>query len=408
MHHGVPERTFDERVTLGEAGTGLSLVAGIGGLLLVAIGAVLGWLRGDEWKYFLHSYLVQFCFFLSLSLGALVFVAIQHATRAGWSASLRRLAEILGANAGVMALLFLPILVIVLMGNHSLYEWADPSHVAEDHLLQHKQPYLNVPFFIGRAAVYFLFWWVAGRFYLSRSVAQDSSGDPALTLQMERWSGPIIILFALTVTFAAFDWLMSLDPHWYSTIYGVYYFAGAIVSFVGAITLIAVLLQSTGRLTTAIHVEHYHDLGKLLLAFVIFWGYIAFSQYMLIWYGNIPEETIWYLARQTGPWGYVSLALLFGHLLIPFFGLLPRMMKRRKMLLAGWGVWILAFHWLDIYWLVMPRLGADGFPPGLIDLSLLLGTGGLYLAGLIRVAGAHSLVALRDPRLAEALAFENV
>jgi hypothetical protein len=202
---------------------------------------------------------------------------------------------------------------------------------------------------------------------------------------------------------------MSLSPHWFSTIYGVYFFSGAVVAFFAAIILAAAALQLSGRLKNSISIEHYHDLGKLLFAFVIFWGYIAFSQYLLIWYANIPEETQWYLARQSGPWVWVSLVLLFGNLLIPFFGLLSRHAKRRKWSLSFWAVWLLVMHWIDLYYLVMPSLGGQSatLPFSAIDICLFLGIGGVYLAGLVHTAGQRPLLPVADPRLKESLAFEN-
>ena len=224
---------------------------------------------------------------------------------------------------------------------------------------------------------------------------------------MERLSGPALLLLALTVTFAAFDWLMSLDPRWYSTIFGVYYFSGAIVGFLAAVILLAMLLQRGGRLTASVTVEHYHDLGKLLFAFVIFWGYIAFSQYLLIWYANIPEETGWYLVRQTGDWAGVSVLLLCVHLLLPFFGLLSREVKRRKVLLGFWAVWMLAAHWIDVYWLVMPSVSPTRPPLAMVDFGCLAGLGCLYLAAVAHAAQGRALLPLGDPRLPESLAFEN-
>jgi hypothetical protein len=216
-----------------------------------------------------------------------------------------------------------------------------------------------------------------------------------------------LLLFAFTVTFASFDWLMSLSPRWFSTIFGVYFFSGAVVAFFAAIILAAMVLQLLGRLKTTVTIEHYHDLGKLLFAFVVFWGYIAFSQYLLMWYANIPEETGWYLVRQSGPWRWVALALLFGNLLIPFCGLLSRHVKRWKWSLAFWAAWLLAMHWLDLYWIIMPNLSPSALPLGAIDACLFLGIGGVYLAGLIHVAGQHPLLPIADPRLGESLAFEN-
>ena len=411
--HNRADQLSGERLTLGSSARPLFWASLLLGAVGLAGGALLGWRRGDELTYFSYSYLVNYCFFLSISLGALFSVVLHHATRAGWSVNLRRLAEIMAANMPILTLLFLPIIVPVLLDSHSLYAWNDRSAVAGDPLLGHKAAYLNPGFFGVRCVAYFAVWGLLARFYLTRSLEQDETGDPALTLRMEWFSPLALLLYAATVTFASFDWLMSLSPRWFSTIFGVYFYSGAVVGFFAAIIVAAMLLQLFGCLKTAITIEHYHDLGKLLFAFVIFWGYIAFSQYLLVWYANIPEETGWYLVRQSGPWVWVSLVLLFGNLLIPFCGLLSRHAKRRKWSLAFWAVWLLAMHWIDLYWLVMPNLSVrastppTGLPFGVLDICLFLGLGGVYLAGLLHVAGQHLLLPVADPRLEESLAFEN-
>jgi hypothetical protein len=303
--------------------------------------------------------------------------------------------------------LFVPIVAPVLLGSHSLYAWNDPSTVAGDALLRGKAAYLNPGFFGVRCVIYLAVWWLLARFYWRQSLEQDRTGDPSLTLSMERLSPIALLLYSVTVTFASFDWLMSLSPRWYSTIFGVYFYSGAVVGFFAAMILAAIALQGCGRLKTSVTVEHYHDLGKLLFAFVIFWGYIAFSQYLLIWYANLPEEAEWYVARQSGPWVWVSLGLLFGNLLIPFFGLLSRHVKRRKWSLAFWAAWLLVMHWIDLYWIIMPSISPQTLPLGPIDGCLFLGLGGVYLAGLLHLAGQHALVPLADPRLGESLTFEN-
>ncbi len=408
MQNQSSANTPDERTTLEGIAPRAALGLAALGLAGLVAGLGFGLVRNDGLQYFFHAYLMNYCYFLSISLGALFFVALQHATRAGWSVTVRRLAELLAANMLCLLLLFLPVIVPVLMGDTGLYRWNEPEEVALSELLQHKEIYFHPIFFAGRCIFYFAVWGLLARFFLRRSLRQDESGDPVLTMQMERLSPLALLLFAGTITFASFDWLMSLAPEWFSTIFGVYYFSGAAVGFFAAIILLAMLLQASGRLTASITVEHYHDLGKLLFAFVVFWGYIAFSQYMLIWYANIPEETTWYLARQSGSWMWVSVVLLFGHLLIPFFGLLSREAKRRKALLAFWAVWMLAAHWIDLYWLVMPSFEhPQGLPLGPIDAGCLLGIGGLYFAGVLRVAGDRPLVPRADPRLDESLAFEN-
>lgn len=383
----------------------LAMAVGGGGLGLAVLLAAFS---DQGVRHFYYSYLVNYVFYLSISLGALSFVALQHATRAGWSVTVRRLNEILASNMPLLAIMFLPLAVSLFLPSSGPYVWANPEFVADSLLVQHKEAYLNVPFFLLRAALYLGIWIWMARFFFTRSVRQDSSGDPHLTLQMERFSGPLILLFAVTTTFASFDWLMSIDPEWFSSIYGVYYYSGATVGGLAAVILAAIAAQRAGYATDTITTEHYHDMGKLLFGFVVFWGYIAFSQYMLIWYANIPEETTWYLARQTPAWLGLSIALLVGHLFIPFLGMISREVKRRKVLLGFWCVWLLAFHWLDMYYLVMPSFAADRFPLGLIDACLLVGLGGLYVAGVLRVARGVALVPAKDPRLNEALAFENL
>jgi hypothetical protein len=408
MHESVVPEFDETEVTLKGLSARYGRLLFIGGIVVLGLAFILGWMKNDSLKYFYHAYLVSFCFYLSLSLGALFFVALQHASRAGWSIAVRRVSEILAANTLLMAILFLPILLPLLFGSTSLYEWLDAAKVTGDEVLEGKKPYLNLPFFTVRALIYFGIWGFLVWFFLQRSVQQDHSGDAGLSLKMEKLSYPALILFALTTTFAAFDWMMSLTPHWFSTIYGVYYFGGAVVGFLSLLILVLIALQSTGRLTSAVTVEHYHELGKFLFAFVVFWGYIAFSQYMLIWYANIPEETTWYLPRQQGSWTAVSIILLFGHLFIPFFGLMSRHVKRRKGILGFWALWLLIMHWLDIYYLVMPQAGTRGLPPGLIDVCSTLGMGLVFLAGALFFAGERSLVPIKDPRLGESLSFENI
>jgi len=374
--------------------SGIVAAVGIVGALVVAALVEHGFER------LLHTYLVSFAFYLSLSLGGLFFVLLQHCTRAGWSVTVRRLAEALARNLELMAALTLP----VLLGLHSLYHWSHPETVAGDPVLAGKAGYLNPVFFAIRLAVYFAVWTLLAWYFFARSTRQDGSGDPRLTRSMEKLSAPGLVLFALTVNFAAFDLLMSLDPHWFSTIFGVYFFSGSVVAVLAALPLMVVFLQRQGLLTHAVTVEHFHDLGKLLFAFVVFWAYIAFSQYMLIWCGNLPEETEWFLKRQSGPWTWVSLALLFGHFVIPFLALISRLPKRRPALLATVGAWMLLMHWLDLYWLAMPELAGESAPFGPLDVLCFFGLGGLYLAALTLRMRRHSLIPEKDPRLAESLA----
>jgi hypothetical protein len=303
-----------------------------------------------------------------------------------------------------LALLAVP----VLLGMHYLYEWTDPDAVAADPGLSGKAAYLNPTFFVIRVVIYFAVWVGLARFFFRTSLKQDETGDVGLTLRMQWVSGPAMLLFAVTITFAAFDLLMSLDPHWYSTIFGVYYFAGGVVGFFALLAVAAASVQALGRLPRSITTEHYHDLGKLVFAFVVFWAYIAFSQYLLIWYGDIPEETHWYLKRQTGDWTAVSLLLLFGHFVVPFLVLISRKTKRWKGALGLVAIWVLLIHWVDIYWLVIPEMSPGRAPLGLPELGCFVGLGGLFLAAAALRLRDHALIPEGDPRVAESLTFENV
>jgi hypothetical protein len=379
---------------------------------LPAVGAILGGLgllaslllRGADPAQFAHSWLVAFSFFLSLALGALFFVLLHHIANASWSTTVRRLAENVMGTLPLFALLFVPIA----FGLHDLYHWTHEDAVAHDALLRGKAGFLNVPFFLVRAGGCFAIWALLAGWFLGRSRRQDETGDPALTRQMVTVSAPALIVFAITVTLAAVDWLMSLDPHWFSTIFGVYLFAGSLVGFTALIALLAAAARRAGLVADLITVEHFHDMGKLLFAFSVFWAYIAFSQYFLIWYGNIPEETAWFVRRGAGSWKTVSMLLGFGHFAVPFLYLMSRTIKRRTPLLAVGAVWMLLMHWLDLYWLVMPNLRHDGPRLSLLDLTTMVAVGGAFLAVLgLRMRG-HALLPVRDPRLAKSLSFENV
>jgi hypothetical protein len=224
---------------------------------------------------------------------------------------------------------------------------------------------------------------------------------------MQRLAAPATFIFAVTLTFAAFDFGMSLEPEWFSTMFGVYFFAGSVVGFFALLPLSTFLLQKMGWLSRTVTVEHYHDMGKLVFAFIVFWTYIAFSQYMLIWYGNLPEETFWFLRRQTGEWTQLSLLLLFGHFAVPFFGLISRSPKRRKAVLAIASIWVLFMHFVDMYYVVMPHTSAERIPLSIVDVACFLGIGGIFVAAAAHRLARLSLIPVKDPRLQESLAFEN-
>lgn len=410
----------------GELG-GRAWMVGVGGVVLAMAMALIPGFRSGSFsgavEQFLRSYILAFAYVCSIALGALFFVLIHHVTRAGWSVVVRRVAECIAAQLPWLGLLSLPILGAVWYGLAGVYEWSNAEVVRNDVVLQNKSAYLNPAFFTLRIALYFGIWSVIALYLLKKSTDQDLTGEAKLTLQMQRVSAPGILIFGLTVTFFAFDLLMSLSPHFFSTIWGVYYFAGSMIAFFACAIVLLHVIQSRGRVPHAVDAEHYHDLGKFLFAFVVFWAYIAFSQYMLIWYSNLPEETYWYQARQhTAWWAGMGLTLLFGHFVLPFVLLISRFPKRRPSLLLLGALWMLLMHFVDLHYLVGPdtrgyleeirTAGAHKMAAGpaslLTDVPMLLGLGGLFVHLVIRELGRHSLLPERDPRMHESLVFENI
>ncbi len=384
-----------------------------GFVVMVLLALVGGQYAGQRVAY---AYLTNFAFFMSLGLGGLFFVLIHHLCRTGSVTTYRRLGEVIAGTLAYVGPFVLPILI----GAGAIYHWPHPQG---DAILEAKTPWLNMPFWVVRMLVYIAAFALIARHFLLRSRRQDETGDPALTSRMQALSAPCVILYAFLLTGFAFDLLKSLDAHWFSTMFGVYYFSGAFMALHCLLGLSVVRLQERGFLTRSINLEHYHDIGKMMFAFVVFWAYIAFSQYMLIWYGNIPEETVWYIRHGAGlfegqpnDFSVLLLILLVGHFIVPFFGMISRSIKRRPQRLANWAVWLLAMHWLDMIWLVRPELRTGpGYthtvPVNWVDilalLAGLLAFGGVFLAAMARVAGDKPLVAEKDPRLPEGLVFEN-
>ena len=392
-----------EQVTIppGHPWNRMPVIAAVVALVGAVACAILG---AANPKQFFFSWLVSFLFFLTLALGGLFFVLIQYASQGGWGIVLRRIGETIFVTLPVMAALFLP----VLLGLRDLYSWTVPGAAEHDALLQWKAPYLNVPFFLIRAAVFFAIWSFIALLYYRGSRSQDATGDPAVSARLRLLAGPSIIVLALTQTFASFDWIMSLTPHWYSTMFGVYFFAGSFVGFIALLSVVVAAMRGAGLLDTVVTAEHLHDVGKFLFAFTAFWAYIAFSQFFLMWYGNLPEETIWFKTRMEGSWLQVSLFLMAGHFGAPFFYLMGRTVKRNGTTLAVGGAWVLTMHFVDLYWQVMPTLHPEGFRPSVLDVAALVTVGGCFVAAVSWLMRRQALVPLRDPRLAESLAFENM
>jgi hypothetical protein len=299
---------------------------------------------------------------------------------------------------------------------HDLYHWThadllDPSSDTYDALIAWKSGYLNVPFFLARFAVYFFIWTLVSHRLYALSVRQDLDPDPSIPARQRKVSAWGLPLFALTTAFSSYDIIMSADPHWFSTIFGVYIFGGSFLSALALMTFLLVLTQrSGGMLKKTVTPEHYQDLGKFMFGFTVFWTYIAFSQYMLIWYGNIPEETIWYRHRLEHGWEYHSAALLIGHFIIPFFALLPRSTKRTLPILSVICGWILVMHWFDLHWLVMPVLDtARGGHAGFhwMDFACWFGLFGLIVGVFLYRFSRHSMVPHNDPGLLQSMRFVN-
>lgn len=356
----------------------------------------------DGGERFYFSYLTAFMYALSLALGGLFFVVVQFLVKAGWSVVVRRVAENVMGTLPLFVLLFVP----VALGLHATHHhWWDVP-VGTDALLDAKRGYLNKPFFFFRAMLYFLSWWALARHFRNLSVEQDTSGEHDLTRRLQRSAPVATIVFALTVTFAAIDWMKSMDPHWYSTMWGVYYFAGCLVGIFSLLAVLVIWHQRSGVLVDVVNVEHMHDIGKQMFGFTVFWTYIAFSQYFLIWYANLPEEQLWFEHRSHGGWGEFAVFLGIGHFFLPFFFLLPRAIKRHRVTLFVGAAWLLFVHYLDIYFIVMPML-PGGFSPHVVDGLTVAGVMALFLGAYARLANGAELVPTRDPRLPESLGFEN-
>lgn len=369
------------------------------GLVFLVISAVM---YMKDAHHFLPSYLVSYMFFIGLSLGSLFLVMVQHLSRAGWSVVIRRVPEALMRNLPLMAILFLPIL----LGIEHLYHWAEPGAAAHDHLLQIKAPYLNVPFFVIRAVIYFAAWITISKFFYSRSIRQDSVGGEALTDQMQKRSAVSILVFALTFSFASFDWLMSTEPHWFSTIFGVYVFGNAVLATFCFISLSYLILRQFGILKDIVTVEHFHDLGKFIYGFVIFWAYIAFCQFFLIWYANIPEETFWFLIRSEPSWKVFAIVYVSLHFILPLFLFMSRHAKRHLGFHKFIACMILLACFLDTYFVVMPTF-SKSFHLSAADVVSFLAIGGIFIGAFLKRLGEASLIPIKDPYISESVNFKN-
>lgn len=386
------------------------LVAGV--VLAFALGSAAGY--GGFVQVF-RSYLVGFFFCTGLAVGSLTWLALGHMTGGAWALTSRRLFEAATRTLPLCFVLFIPIVVSLFVHEHgrSLYEWTDAARVAGDEALRHKQPYLNIPFFIARGVIYFAAWFFLANLLNRWSAKQDTTGDPRLRRMMQDISGVVILTVGLTATFAAFDWGMSLEPHWFSTIYGLIVLAGWGLSALAFIITVATFLWHYEPMDHAYQPLHFHDWGKLLLALVMLYAYFAFSQFLITWAGNLPEEIPFYLRRLHGGWQVVGLAIILFHFALPFALLLSRQRKREPFRLRRVALLMLFMRVFDLVFFFAPSVHAGGEAEfGARDLltnfvpmfSMALGVGGIWLWYYFGQLASRPLLPLGAPELEEAIA----
>ncbi len=378
-------------------------VSKIGGTLL-AIGLLLG-IAGflvDSYRAS-YAYLVSFIFFLSIAVGSLFLVALEYAANADWSTPFRRISEFFAASLPLLLILVVPLF----FNTSNLFLWSHAGYVHGDKMLEAKSAYLNTPFFMVRVIAIILLWLFFYWMITKNSRKQDETKDQVLTKRNITLSVIFIPVFAITITLTAIDWIMSLESKWFSTIFGVYLFAGVVWCSLAALTFSAIKLKENGYLHSAIKEDHYYSLGTLMFAFTAFWGYIAFSQYMLVWYGNLPEETFWFMQRWDGGWKFVSILLIITHFIVPFFGLLSYEAKTNVKRLKFMSVWILCVHFLDMYWLIMPGMSRNNhaYSFSWIDFVFPLVFIGILILVFNKMAEKFNLVPVGDPKLQRGLNF---
>ncbi|MEO6771837.1 MAG: quinol:cytochrome C oxidoreductase [Kofleriaceae bacterium] len=420
----------DEKFKAGKLGSSM-VKAGLGlAVIMMIVSLVLGYMHDDGFKRFLYAYVVGWAFIVSIAIGMLWLVLLHHLTRSRWSTVVRRIAEAITSAFTVIYIAGLGFVLPVLFGNKTLYYWttADAHNATLNPTLAHKLGWLSPGSWSIRYCIFGAIYIGISWYFAKKSREQDESGDPKISDTLRRAAGPAMILFALTTCLMSMDLLMSLAPKWYSTIYGVDFWGSACVGGFATLGLIVLWVQRNGRLTHSITEEHYHDIGKWMFTFTFFWAYTAFSQFMLQWYGNMPEETVWYKYRMFGGWQWVSIAILVGYWAFPFIFLMSRWTKRIVPTLVFFSVWQLVFHWLDMYWNAMPSYdwttvthgGATvnqgplmnqialhhvGFTP--LDITVWLALIGVLLVGIGRNLTGN-LIPIKDPTLGLSLAHEQL
>lgn len=368
---------------------------GFGAVGLIA--SLIGYFMNSEQFYF--SYLTSFTFFTSIALASLILVMIHHVTKSSWGTVLRRIPESFFANLWIWSIFIVPVLI----GMSTLYSWTNTEYVADDPIMLGKVPYLNVPFFVIRQFLYFGIWGYMGHRLYKVSVEMDETNDWGLVQALRNVSAPGILIFSLTVAFASFDWLMSLDAHWFSTMFGVYFFAMSFQALFPILILMIFWLHKKDILKNTIGKAHIYDLGAWFFGFSVFYAYIAFSQFLLIYYANIPEETLWFYHRLEGSWEFVTFALLIGRFIIPFILLLNRDTKHNYNLLVFTSILVIVMHFIEIYWIVMPVLSHDGVSISWIDFATFIGLGGIFMGLFFHQFKKNNIVPINDPQLSSSL-----
>ncbi len=369
------------------------LMAGGIGTLVCAIGLLL-----DPAQFF-RSYLTTYLLLLAVTLGSLALAMVHQVSGGAWGVVIRRILGAATRTLPVLTVLFIPVVI----GMPYLYRWTDSALVANDPGLQWKHPYLNVPFFLVRAAIYFAAW-NGVVFLLNKwSLQQDETGDPEMAKRMQKLAAGGLLVYGLTITFAAFDWVMSLEPHWFSTIFGVLLMGGQGLAAMAFAIVALAWLSRRPPLRDLVTPNHFHDLGNLLLAFTMLWAYFGFSQYLIIWSGNLPEEAEWYLHRSAHGWQFVALALVAFHFAVPFMLLLLRVTKRSGETLAKVAALILVMRYIDLFWLTQPVWHAEGLHVHWLDVLLPLSLSALWLGVFVYQLRDRALLPLHDPEFDEAV-----
>jgi hypothetical protein len=371
----------------------IALVVGIAGAVLCAASALV------EPATFFRAYLFAYVFVIGITLGALALVMVHHLSGGAWGLMIRRLLEAATRTLPVLAALFLPIL----LGLSELYPWAREADVAASELLRHKQAYLNAPFFVARAAFYFAAW-IAVAHFLNRWSAEQDRGEPGFDDRRFRLlAAPGLLVYGLTVTFMAVDWIMSLTPEWFSTIFGVIVMGGQALTAMAFAIAVLFLLAAHEPLSEAVAPSHFHDLGKLMLAFVMLWAYFNYSQFLIVWSGNLAEEIPWYLRRTEGAWRLVTVALVLGHFVLPFLLLLSRDFKRKGRALARIALLVVIMRMVDAAWMVTASFPEVSWLLAAANVAALAGIGGIWIWFYVRGLKARPLLPVHDPYLREAM-----